>query len=74
MKTQDHIREVDVSVVMPCLNEGMTVGACIEKVQGALEKLGMSGEAIVADNGSTDASVRISEELGVRVVHQPIRG
>ncbi len=63
-----------VSVVMPCLNEEETLGTCIQKAQNTLEALGIQGEVVVADNGSTDASVAIAERLGARVVHQPLRG
>ncbi|MGH7517637.1 MAG: glycosyltransferase family 2 protein [Gemmatimonadales bacterium] len=63
-----------VSVVMPCLNEEAAIGACIEKIQRGLAAAGASGEIIVCDNGSTDASVAIAERMGARVVHQPRRG
>lgn len=66
--------KIEVSIVMPCLNEESTIRTCIEKAQNALEVLGISGEVIVADNGSTDASVAIAEEMGARIVHQSIRG
>jgi len=66
--------EVEVSVVMPCLNEEQTVGECVRKAQKALLDLGVTGEVIVADNGSTDRSVEIAESLGARVVHQPEPG
>ena len=66
--------KIEVSIVMPCLNEEATIRTCIEKAQNALEVLGLSGEVIVADNGSTDASVAIAEKLGARIVHQPILG
>lgn len=65
---------VEVSVVMPCLNESETLGTCITKAKSTLEKLGVEGEIVVADNGSTDNSVEIAESLGARVVHQPLRG
>ena len=65
---------IEVSVVMPCLNEQETLGACIRKAQRTLEALGVSGEVVVADNGSTDDSIGIAEHLGAHVVHQPIRG
>ena len=74
MKAQENTTEINVSVVMPCLNEEATIGVCIEKAQDALEKLGISGEVIVADNGSTDSSVTIAEESRARVVHQSLRG
>ena len=63
--------EVEVSVVMPCLNEAETLAACIDKAQRAFRDAGISGEVIVADNGSTDGSQTIAERLGARVV--PVR-
>jgi glycosyltransferase involved in cell wall biosynthesis len=63
-----------VSVVMPCLNEEAAIGACIQKIQQTLAIAEISGEVVVCDNGSTDASVSIAEQLGARVVHQPLRG
>lgn len=66
--------KIEISVVMPCLNEEATIGACIEKAQNSLKTNGILGEVVVADNGSTDNSVAIAEELGARVIHQPIRG
>jgi glycosyltransferase involved in cell wall biosynthesis len=68
----DH--EIEVSVVMPCLNEEQTIGACVEKAMQALERMEVLGEVVVADNGSTDHSVPIAEALGARVVHQPEKG
>ena len=63
-----------VSVVLPCLNEEEAIGSCIEKIQGAFAAAGIVGEIVVCDNGSSDRSVSIAEELGARVVHQPLRG
>jgi len=63
-----------VSVVMPCLNEQETLDTCIQKARCTLEALGIQGEVVIADNGSTDDSVKIAEQLGARVVHQPLRG
>ncbi|MEO8745553.1 MAG: glycosyltransferase family 2 protein [Candidatus Dormiibacterota bacterium] len=65
---------VDVSIVMPCLNEAETLAACIRKVQQAIDKDGLSAEIIVADNGSTDGSQVIARELGARVVPVPRKG
>jgi glycosyltransferase involved in cell wall biosynthesis len=65
---------VDVSVVMPCLNEERTIGACITKAKEAFQRLGLRGEVIVCDNGSTDRSVEIATALGARVVHEQRRG
>lgn len=63
-----------VSVVMPCLNEEATLASCIRKAQGALDTMGIQGEVIIADNGSTDRSIAIAKELGARVVHETRRG
>ena len=65
---------IAVSVVLPCLNEQETLGICIQKAQDTLKALGIQGEVVVANNGSTDDSVSIAECLGARVVHQPLRG
>jgi glycosyltransferase involved in cell wall biosynthesis len=59
---------------MPCLNEGLTVGTCVRKAFDAMEQLGIQGEVIVADNGSTDGSQSIAAELGARVVPIETRG
>jgi glycosyltransferase involved in cell wall biosynthesis len=59
---------------MPCLNEADTLGTCIEKAASALREVGLTGEVIVADNGSTDGSPAIAERLGARVIHVPARG
>ncbi|HET6702206.1 MAG TPA: glycosyltransferase family 2 protein [Gemmatimonadaceae bacterium] len=68
------LAEVEVSVIMPCLNEAETLGTCIEKAQRALRDHGIPGEVIVADNGSTDGSQAIAERAGARVVHVHERG
>lgn len=65
---------LEVSVVIPCLNEHETVGMCVQKAVGALTQSGLAGEVIVADNGSTDGSVEIAESLGARVVAVRARG
>jgi len=65
---------LQVSLVMPCLNEERSVGVCVRKAQAALAALGVAGEVIVADNGSTDRSVEIARELGARIVSQPVKG
>jgi glycosyltransferase involved in cell wall biosynthesis len=65
---------LELSVVMPCLNEADTVGACIEKAMQALREHDISGEVIVADNGSTDGSQAIAGERGARVVNVTTRG
>ena len=65
---------VEVSVVMPCLNEHETVGTCVRKAIDSLTRSGIRGEVIVADNGSTDGSIQIAESLGARVVPVELRG
>ena len=74
MKTQKNTTKIEVSVVMPCLNEAETIGICIKKAQDTLKAYDIQGEVVVADNGSTDNSVAIAEALGARVIHQPLRG
>jgi len=64
----------EVSVVMPCLNEELTLPICIRKANETIQKLGLDAEVVIADNGSTDRSVEIAESMGARVVHQPLKG
>jgi glycosyltransferase involved in cell wall biosynthesis len=66
--------DVELSVVMPCLNEADTLETCIEKAQRAMREAGIAGEVVVADNGSTDASPAIGERLGARVVPVEAKG
>src|SRR5213080_3415059 len=65
---------VEVSVVIPCLNEANSLAFCIDKAVTAFRGAGLSGEVIVADNGSTDGSIQIAEEHGARVVRVEERG
>jgi glycosyltransferase involved in cell wall biosynthesis len=65
---------VELSVVIPCLNEEDTLASCIEKARAALQSGGIAGEIVVADNGSTDRSVEIAERLGARVVLATAKG
>jgi glycosyltransferase involved in cell wall biosynthesis len=59
---------IEVSIVLPCLNEADTLETCIAKAQLAFQRANIGGEIIVADNGSTDASKAIAERMGARVV------
>lgn len=67
-------RSLELSVVMPCLNEAETLEICIRKALRALASLHISGEVIVADNGSTDGSQAIAERAGARVVSVEAKG
>jgi glycosyltransferase involved in cell wall biosynthesis len=73
-RTESPSEAIELSVVMPCLNEAETLGGCIAMAQRALREGGISGEIIVADNGSTDGSVEIAERAGARVVHVREKG
>lgn len=65
---------IELSIVMPCLNEAETLAVCIDKAQGYLQRSGVIGEVIVADNGSTDGSQDIARAHGARVVDVPAKG
>jgi glycosyltransferase involved in cell wall biosynthesis len=65
---------LDVSVVIPCLNEEHTVGVCVTKAVQAIRTLGVAGEVVVVDNGSTDRSAQVALEAGARVVREERRG
>ena len=66
--------EMELTILMPCLNEEETLGICIDKAQTFLKTSGIAGEVLIADNGSTDRSVEIAEEKGARVIHVDRRG
>jgi hypothetical protein len=65
---------VELSVVLPCLNEAETVATCVQKAMSFFLLHGVSGEVIVADNGSTDGSQALAAAAGARVVPVPQRG
>lgn len=65
---------IELSIVMPCLNEAETLAQCIQKAQVGIQRSGVRGEILVADNGSKDDSVQIAEKLGVRIVHVKEKG
>ncbi len=64
----------EVSVLLPCLNEALTLGRCIDRARQALREHGIRGEIVVADNGSTDGSAAIALGRGARVVRVPEKG
>ncbi len=63
-----------VSIVIPTLNEEISIGHCIVKAQKTLDALGLSYEIIISDSHSTDSTIAIAKKLGARVVHQQLRG
>lgn len=66
--------DIEVSFVLPCLNEAQTLGACIQAAQRCIAQNNLDAEIIIADNGSTDGSQEIARNLGARVVPVPARG
>lgn len=64
----------ELSIVLPCLNEAATVAACVDKAIAFLDRAGIDGEVVVADNGSSDGSMELAAARGARVVHVPEKG
>jgi glycosyltransferase involved in cell wall biosynthesis len=71
---KDVPHSIELSIVLPCLNEEKTLGVCISKAMGFLAKHKIHGEVIVADNGSTDCSVEIAKAHGATVIHVHQKG
>ena len=65
---------LELTVLLPCRNEAETVGICVRKALETLQQLGVSGEVLVVDNGSTDGSGRIAQQAGARVLYEPRPG
>jgi glycosyltransferase involved in cell wall biosynthesis len=65
---------IEVSVVIPCLNEAENIEECVRRSRAALDGAGIVGEVVVADNASEDGSAQLAEAAGARVVHEPRRG
>jgi len=66
--------ELDLTILMPCLNEAETLAFCVRQAMEAIAASGLRGEVVVADNGSTDGSQEIARSEGARVVDVPVRG
>ena len=60
--------ECELTILMPCLNEAETLVGCIEQARAGLERVGLRGEVLVADNGSADESAAIAGKAGARVI------
>jgi glycosyltransferase involved in cell wall biosynthesis len=73
-RAQSPASDIELSIVMPCLNESETLAACIQKARSFLTRSDVSGEIVIADNGSTDGSQEIAARLGARVVPVARRG
>lgn len=65
---------LELTILMPCLNEAETVRTCVEKARAYLARAGIVGEVLIADNGSTDGSKELATQAGARVVPIPQRG
>jgi len=73
-QSRNNLSSLELSIVMPCLNEAETLAICIQKAQSYLQQQEIVGEVIIADNGSTDGSREIASSCGARVVPVPARG
>ena len=73
-RTMSAVESMEVSILMPCLNEAETIEVCVRKARQYLDSRGISGEVIVADNGSTDGSQALATNAGARVVRVTSRG
>jgi len=65
---------VELTILMPCLNEAETIARCIEKAKLGIQRSGVRGEILIADNGSTDGSIQIAEKSGARVIQVKEKG
>ena len=80
LETKDKLKQgnesptLELSIVMPCLNEAETLSICIQKAQQSLLKHDVRGEILVADNGSTDGSQEIARKMGARLIEVPDKG
>ena len=66
--------EIELTILMPCLNEEATIAHCIEKAHESINKNKVSAEVLIVDNGSTDRSIAIAEMLGARVISVEEKG
>lgn len=69
-----NVSKTTCTIILPCLNESETLAVCISKGFASLNRLGIDGEVVVADNGSTDGSQKIALNAGARLINVPTRG
>lgn len=65
---------MELTILMPCLNEAQTLAGCIREAQQYIARAHLDAEVLVSDNGSTDGSIELAQALGARVIHAPVRG
>jgi len=68
------VEPVELTILMPCLNEAETIQTCVKKAMGFLQRANIRGEVVVADNGSTDGSQALAQSCGARIIAIPTRG
>jgi glycosyltransferase involved in cell wall biosynthesis len=68
------VEALELTILMPCLNEAETIQTCVKKAMGFLQRADIRGEVVVADNGSTDGSQALAQSCGARVIAIPTRG
>jgi glycosyltransferase involved in cell wall biosynthesis len=68
------VEPVELTILMPCLNEAETIQTCVQKAMGFLQRANIRGEVVVADNGSTDGSQALAQSCGARIIAIPTRG
>jgi glycosyltransferase involved in cell wall biosynthesis len=74
MAPEQASRPLELTILLPCLNEAETVATCVRKARGFLERNWIDGEVLVADNGSSDGSPELAREAGARVVRIAQKG
>ena len=65
---------MNLSIIIPCLNEVETISQCIKKCFLSIQKMGIEAEVIIADNGSSDGSIKIAQKLGAKVINVEQKG
>ena len=65
---------IELTILMPCLNESETIETCVKKAKESLKKNNINGEVLIADNGSTDGSQEIAIKNGARVINVFVKG